>query len=117
MRTFIHSIIMVSFIALLAGCSVTRGYTGHTIETQVQLSKANFDVIKTVEGRATANYFLGIGLSEENLFSKAKKDMLKKANLKGSQALVNFTTDRSLAWYIFSRELTIYVSAEVIEFK
>jgi hypothetical protein len=51
---------------------------GHEVQTQVQLNKANFDVIKSIEGEATANYFLGIGLSKENLIARAKKDMLNK---------------------------------------
>jgi len=117
MKRFIQSALVFGSIALFTGCSNTSGYIGHGVQTQVQLNKANFDVIKSVEGEASASYFLGIGLSKENLLARAKKDMLKKANLHGSQALVNVTTDGEGSWYLIGRTETIYISAEVIEFK
>ena len=117
MKRFMQSVIVFSFLALVSGCSLSRGYMGHGVQTQVQLNKANFNIVKTVEGKATASYFLGIGLSEENLMERAKKDMLKKANLKGSQALVNITTDEKKSWYFIGRKHTMYISAEIIEFK
>jgi len=117
MKRFIQSILVIGLIALFTGCSTTSGYMGHQVQTQVQLNKANFNVIKSVEGEATANYFLGIGLSEENLIARAKKDMLKKANLQGSQALVNITTDSKDSWFFIGRKETIYMSASIVEFK
>ncbi|HIC12951.1 MAG TPA: hypothetical protein EYO75_06230 [Sulfurimonas sp.] len=117
MKRFIQSVLVLGLIALFTGCSVTNGSMGHVAQTQVQLSKANFDIVKSVEGEASASYFLGIGLSKENLVARAKKDMLKKANLHGSQALVNITTDSKGTFYPFFRKKTIYISADVVEFK
>jgi hypothetical protein len=117
MKRFIQSILVLGLITVFTGCSIRDGYMGHQVQTQVQLNKANFDVIKSIEGEATANYFLGIGLSKENLIARAKKDMLNKANLHGSQALVNITTDIKSAWFLIGRKETIYMSANIVEFK
>ena len=117
MKRFILSVLVFASMALFTGCSMTRGYMGHEVQTQVQLNQANFNIVKSVEGEATASYFLGIGFSEENLIARAKKDMLKKANLHGSQALVNITTDRKGSWYFLGRSETIYISADIVEFK
>ena len=101
------------------------GYLGHSTNTQVVLKEANFRVINTVRGQATAGFILGIGPTKSQLYSRAKKDMLESANLSGggnkSRALINFTTDEQikyfwfyLPWY-FSK--TIYISADVVEFQ
>ncbi len=102
---------------IMTGCSATNGYIGHTITTEVQLNQANFDVVRSVNGEASANYFLGIGPSRQNIIGKAKMDMMKKANLKGPQALINVTTDTKFTWFIFWRQMKAYVSAEVVQFK
>lgn len=107
---------LVMLIAMLTGCSLTNGYVGHSIMTEVQLNQANFDVIKSVTGEAQANYFLGIGPSEQDLYGRAKRDMLNKAQLKGSQAMINVTTDTKLSGFIFWRQQKVYVSGEVIQF-
>ena len=99
------------------GCSITHGVIGHEILTEVQLNQANFDVIKSVNGQAQANYFFGIGPSEQDLFGQAKREMLLQAELKGPQALVNVTTDIQNTGIFFWRQKKAYVSAEVVQFK
>ncbi|WP_457743878.1 DUF6567 family protein [Sulfurimonas sp.] len=111
------SILVFASMALFTGCSATNGYMGHEVQTQVQLNKANFNVIKSVEGEASANYFLGMSPSDGNLIAQAKKDMLKKANLNGAQALVNITTDVKSTGFLIWRQKKVYISANVIEFK
>ena len=85
---------------IMTWCSASNGYLGHTITTDVQLNQANFDVVRSVNGEASTNYFLGIGSSRQDLVGQAKRDMIKKANLKGSQALINVTTDTKITWFI-----------------
>lgn len=78
---------------ILTGYSTSGGYIGHAIQTQVQLNQANFDIIKSVKGVATASYLLEIGSSMQNITAQARKNMIKKADLNSSQALINITTD------------------------
>ncbi len=110
------------FATLLAGfvsgCSLTRGNIGHSITTNVQLSEANFKVLDSVTGEASADYILGIGPSDQDLLSQAKRDMLSKADLAGgSKAIINVTTDIKHSGFILLwRQKKAYVSAEVIEF-
>ena len=117
MKRFILSTLVLGSMALFTGCSATNGYMGHTVQTQVQLNKANFNVISSVSGEAAANYFLAIGPTKQDLIAQAKKDMLKKANLHGSEAIVNITTDVKYSGFLFWRQEKVYISANVVEFK
>jgi len=112
--------IVVSLMALLfAGCSTTGGYMGHAVLTEVQLSQANYTVIKTVTGTSSADYFFGIGPSDQDLIGQAKRDLLNKAQLSGSQAIINVTTDikhTSFLGYLVWYQKVAYVTAEVIQF-
>ena len=114
---FLIILSIFSISVMTTGCSISDGYINHSIQTEVQLSQANFDVIKSVTGESSASYFFGIGPSEQNLFAQAKGDMIGKANLKGSQALINVTTDIKHTGFIFFRAKTAYVSAEIVQFK
>ncbi len=101
----------------VSGCSMTRGNIGHSITTDVQLSEANFKVLGSVSGEASADYIFGIGPSDQNLLSQAKRDMLSRADLVGgAKAIVNVTTDVKHTGFILWRQRKAYVSAEVIEF-
>jgi hypothetical protein len=117
-RKLVVVLVVFAVAIIMTGCSTTTGYLGHTVTTEVQLSQANFDVIGSVTGEAEANYFIGFGPSKQNIVGQAKRDMINKANLKGSQALVNVTTDVKYSWFpIFWRQQKAYVSAEIVEFK
>ena len=107
------SVLAISILA--TGCSRTGGYLHHM--TEVQLGQANFDVVKSVTGEASANYFLGIGPSQQDLFAQAKRDMVAKAGLEGSQALVNITTDTKISWFLLWRQREVSMSADVVQFK
>jgi hypothetical protein len=103
---------------IMTGCSASNGFIGHSITTEVQLNQANFDVVRSVNGEASANYFLGFGPSQQNMIGQAKREMINKAKLKGSQALVNVTTDVKYSWFpIIWRQQKAYVSAEIVQFK
>ena len=111
-------LLSVLAIGIMAtGCSTTSGYIGHCIQTEVQLGQANFDVVKSVTGEAKADYYFGIGPSQQDLLAKAKRDMIAKAGLKGSQAVVNVTTDIKRTGFLIWFQKKVYVSAEVVQFK
>ncbi len=106
-------------VSLLCGCS-THMYNAmnfNVTQTQVVLDKANFNVIGTVDGVATATYMLGIGgLSEESLKGNAIADMYKRANLKGSQTIINVNFKRCVEHVLIVQEIEYTASGVIIEF-
>jgi hypothetical protein len=111
-------VVGVVMIGVMASCSVSQGEIGPGINTQVQLSQANFNVVKSIKGEASVNHFFGISFADQNLYGQAKADMLKKAGgLTGSQALVNITVDVKRTGIFIWGQKTIFMSAEVVEFK
>ncbi len=86
-------------------------------QTQVVLDKANFNVIGTVDGVATATYILGIEcLSEESLKGNAIADMYKRANLKGSQTIINVNFKRCVEYVLIVQKIEYTASGVIIEF-
>lgn len=114
----IKNILTLSFATLtLCGCGSTTGSIGHSINTEVNLSQANFKVIASVTGEASATYILGIGFNQKNLTDQARRDMINKADLIGkSKAIINVTTDTRTRIGLFTVKKTVFVSGEVIEF-
>lgn len=94
------------------------GYIGHATVTNVELESKNFKVVDSVLGEASAEYIFGFGPLEQDLFNRARRDMISKADLIGhSKAIVNLTTDFKIhTFFPFWFKKTIYVSGEVIEF-
>ncbi|HIZ85380.1 MAG TPA: hypothetical protein IAC04_02695 [Candidatus Coprenecus stercoravium] len=87
--------------------------------TEVRLDSDNFKVVKQIKGEATATYVFGIGgLSKKALTESAISDMMEKAELTGSQAIVNTTyyvkTINICLPIYFKR--TAYATAYVVEF-
>ena len=90
------SLLVTSVLLLLfaTGCGVSSYMTQNQNQNQtnVVLSDSNYKVVKTVEATVTNSYVFGIGgLSKKALMSNAVSELTKKANLTGSQALVNVT--------------------------
>lgn len=112
-------LIALSACILITGCSMTNGFIGHSIQTDVQLNHANFTVLKTVTGSASATYILGIGPSDQDLMNQARQNMINKADLMGkSRAIINVTTDLETDFfYVIWIRKTAYVSGEVVEFQ
>lgn len=120
------AIIIISLV-FLNNCGLPpKGYLGHSTNTQVVLSEANYRIINTVNGEATATYILGFGPFNDRLYSRAKRDMLENANLSGggnkSRAIINITSDEQIKYFLlgwiplwFSK--TVYVTADIVEFK
>ena len=119
-------LIIFPLLLLVNNCGfMPQGYLGHSTNTQVILSEANYKIINSVRGDATATFILGVGPSNNRLYSRAKKDMLENANLAGggnkSRALINIATDEQIrfVWFYipFWFSKTVYITADVIEFK
>ena len=120
------SLIICSLLLLVNNCGfMPEGYLGHSTNTQVILSEANYKIINSVRGDATATFILGVGPLNDRLYSRAKKDMLENANLAGggnkSRALINITTDEQIrfVWFYFPFwfSKTVYITADIIEFR
>ena len=104
----------------ISGCGTTMGNLGHTIETKVILSQANFAVVGSAKGSATASYLFGFGPSQAELYGKARSKMVLNANLSEgnkSRALINVTTDIKRKMVLFYISKTVYLSADIVEFQ
>ena len=109
----------VAAVLLLAGCGVSQNLTtnANLNQTNVVLSQKNFHVVKTVQAEVTATYVFGIGgMSKKALYNNAVADLTKKANLTGSQALVNVTVKNSAKSVLFYTQMTYSAEGTVIEF-
>lgn len=113
--------IVISAVALilLSSCSAYQYPVQYGQETQVVLSQNNFTVLNTVEASVSQVYVLGIGgLSKKTLKQNAVLEMTKKANLTGSQALINVNVySRIDMATIFYSRVTYIASGQVVEFK
>lgn len=86
-------------------------------QTQVVLSDNNFRIVKTVQAEVHCTYVFGIGgLSKKALMSNAISELTKKADLKGSQALINITTKTHNKWIIVWARCSMVAQGTVIEF-
>ena len=109
----------VAAILLFTGCGLNMNVVNnHNLnQTNVVLSQKNYHVVKTVETEVSATYVFGIGgLSKRALHDNAVAELTKKANLTGSQALVNVTVHDSGKLILFYNKVTCHAKATVIEF-
>ena len=109
---------------LFSSCGVATGlnatmYPNDPVQTQVRLQEKNFKVVGTVKGEWSTRYIFGIGgLSKQSLMNSALSDMYEKANLTGSQTIVNVTSVvsiKQIVWGLYL-ERTATVSGTIIEF-
>ena len=87
-------------------------------QTNVELSRKNYRVIGTVEDQASITRVLGIGgLSRKAIKANSHAEMVKNANLKGSQALINVTTDTKTRGFVPFYTKNVYTThGQIIEF-
>lgn len=120
MKTILSRIAMVAAaVLLLASCGVSQSLTtnANLNQTNVVLSQKNFHVVKHVEAEVSATYVFGIGgLSKESIYNNAVAELTKKANLTGSQALVNVTVKNSAQFYLVYGKVTYHAEGTVVEF-
>ena len=112
---------LITMVAvLLASCAGmnTTAYQNDPVETKVVLSKANYTIVKEVEGEWSATYVFGIGgLSKKALTNNAISEMYKNANLTGTQQIINITTTTSIEqWVVYTKKRAI-ARGYIIEFE
>jgi uncharacterized protein YbjQ (UPF0145 family) len=110
----------VAVMLFVTGCGVngTIVYNVNSAQTVVELGEANFEIVDRLSGESEVGYVLFFGgqkLQDAN--NAAMADLLSKANLSGSQALVNITTERYFEYYLVYTKVKVIVSANVVEFK
>lgn len=110
----------VAAVLLLASCGLSQSLTtnANLNQTNVVLSQKNFHVVKHVQAETSATYVFGIGgLSKKSLYNNAVAELTKKANLTGSQALVNVTVKNSAKLFLIYGKVTYIAEGTVIEFE
>lgn len=110
----------LSVSIVLTSCGGSASVMGNTnvSQTNVELSKKNFNILGKVSGESTNThiFFIG-GMSNTALLEKAKNDMMANANLSGSKAVINVTYDKHYNGFLpFYSKVTITASAYIIEF-
>lgn len=105
--------VAIATAGLMTSCAVSEHLTSNrnVMQTNVELSKNNFQVIGTAQGSATVIRVFGIGgLSLKAIRANAYAEMVKNANLSGSQALINVNTEvkqRGVAPFYWKRLLLL----------
>ncbi len=110
--------ILIAF-TLLSACGIARSNNQNVNNhvTNVELNRNNYKIIEEVRGEASAVYVFGLGgMTGRALIEQAKADMLKNANLTGSRALINMTTETYNVIAVVYNKRTVIVRAHVIEF-
>lgn len=111
-----------SLIAMihLTSCGISNpmSYNLNNHNTEVNLSRNNFKVIKTVTATDKATYFFGFGGTvKKALYANCRARIVQDAGLEGSaKALVNETVETHFSNMVFITTITITVSAQVVEF-
>lgn len=104
---------------LLAGCSSGR-YVNMTnnlnlTQTTVNLSENNFKVVKTVQTQVVYKQ-TSFGFKKDQLMASAYAQLLREADLQGSQALVNVTIEKVERGTKDTKVCSIVATGMVIEF-
>lgn len=120
MKKFLLNVVFtLAFVMMLGSCGLNSSLTSNTNvnQTNVVLSQKNYHIVKTVQATQSSMYIFGIGgLSKANLQRNAVAELTKKADLTGSQALINVTVKSSAEVILFYTRYTVYAEGTVIEF-
>ena len=113
------SVVLFSSCGVATGVNMTR-YPGYLpTHTEVRLLENNFKVVGLAKGEWSATYVLGIGgFSQKSLMNNAISDMYEKANLTGSQTIINVrsaVSRKHIIWGIYCQR-TAVVTGTIIEF-
>ena len=101
------------------GCGISSWTTTtqNQNQTNVVLSENNFRIVKTVSAEVHSKYVFGIGgLTTKSLMANAISELTKKADLKGSQALINITTHVHKKIILLHETRSMVAQGIVIEF-
>lgn len=120
MKKLLKVVVSLWIGATACGCGTAQLNTinSNTSLTNVELSQANYRIVKNIEGFSSASYVLGIGgLSRKAIRDNAVADMMRKAKLTGSQAIVNVHVKKHVATVLgLYTEVSVTATAQVIEF-
>ena len=111
--------VLFSSCGIFAGVNTTRYVNYVPTHTEVRLLDNNFKVVGIAKGEWSATYVLGIGgFSKQSLLNSAISDMYEKANLTGSQTIINVTSavsTKTIIWGLYTQR-TAVVTGTIIEF-
>ena len=113
-------VVLALCCSFLMGCVGSQGINPMANSSEVELSGANFEVTATgLHGQASCAYLFGfIPLGDPAVATRAMDDLVASANTEGqSRGLVNFSADKSCAFYFFITVKSVAVRADVVEFK
>lgn len=120
MKNLMLSVMIMASLLFLSSCGVNNAFilNDNQNSTQVHLTSNNYKVLEKVSGSAEVEYVLLFGgMKRTQLYENAYSDMVNKANLMGSKALINIVTEEHIGGVPpFYYKRTITVSAHVIEF-
>ena len=119
MRNFLNVIVICIAASILYGCVGLHNLSQAPIANSpvVSLSQNNFHVVKHVSSELKCVYIFGIGgYKKSQLEKNAVADMIQKANLSGSQTVVNIVAKTSRKIILVYEEVTLCVQGTVIEF-
>jgi hypothetical protein len=89
-KLLLPGIVAVAMLTTSCGVSTHFTHNRNVNETVVELNQKNFEVKREVNGVAAATYVFGIGgLSRKAIQSNAHSEMMKNADLKGSEIVIN----------------------------
>lgn len=104
---------------LVTSCGFSREATSNVnqIQTQVVLNQKNYKIVKNVSGESSQIYVLGIGgISNKALSESAMSEMIKNADLKESQAIINANVQFKSSFYLLFGQRKAIANGTVIEF-
>lgn len=120
MKKLIKITLIFCVSLFLTSCSGLSSHLTRNLnlqQTNVVLSEANYHIVKHVDTEVTAKYIFGFGGYKSSLLHQnAVAELTKKAELEGSQALINVTVKHTLKQILFYSELTLHAEGTVIEF-
>ncbi|MCD8295451.1 MAG: hypothetical protein LUE27_09465 [Clostridia bacterium] len=104
----------------MSSCAIHDEATSNAnqLQTQVVLNHNNYRVVGQAEGKCSQTYIFCIGgLNKKSLRSSAMSEMMKNANLTGSQALINVTVQYKNIFGLFVYgKCTAIARGTIIEF-
>ena len=112
--------VVAAISLLMTGCGFSKEAVSNQNQNQtsVVLSKNNYTIVKSVRGESTQTYVFGLigGLSKKSLKESAMSEMVKNANLKGSQAIINVNVQYKNTISPIITQTTAIATGTIIEF-
>lgn len=118
-------LLSVCGVCLLESCSYNfnNAVLGHDYCNEItkqELESQEYRIVGTVTGTASSTHILGVigGLSSKarNIYRSSYDDMLRKAELKPNQAIINVTIEKRYAFFIVFSQTAVHTTGTVIEF-